>query len=449
MHIFLLNPTDVLFFRDGRPMGGSSSGHGAGWPLPSVLNSAFHGVLHRANLEGVHGHNHWKGDQNRGTDTRKFGSLVTAGPFPVCTNGSAHTWFFPRPLDGGGPLKSTSSVMHPVDGVGRGGHSSLPAPLKYAVGSGVAPSKETAVPWWSEGAWNSYIGTAAGDEAAKGVFFKKDSDFSDAEHTYGIGIDPETDSTREGAFYSANYLRLREGWRLGAVAQALDKDFHDSQHGNDLLLAALGRSGGTVLIGGQQRTADCREHREAAGRLPLPQGKRDGFAQGHGKFLVKWVLLTPGIWPRIGQHEGGWLPSWISHEDGAVFLKAGEQERGPREHRDLWRARVKALPPIAAKLVAAVIGKPVPVTGFALAHGAAEREDGGAKSTHLAAPAGCVYYFEAETQAAARELADALNWHGPDTTCRTIRRRRSTLMGEKGFGLGVCGTWQFHVASLG
>jgi hypothetical protein len=339
--------------------------------------------------------------------------------------------------------------MHPVDGVGRGGHSSLPAPLKYAVGSGVAPSKETAVPWWSEGAWNSYIGTAAGDEAAKGVFFKKDSDFSDAEHTYGIGIDPETDSTREGAFYSANYLRLREGWRLGAVAQALDKDFHDSQHGNDLLLAALGRSGGTVLIGGQQRTADCREHREAAGRLPLPQGKRDGFAQGHGKFLVKWVLLTPGIWPRIGQHEGGWLPSWISHEDGAVFLKAGEQERGPREHRDLWRARVKALPPIAAKLVAAVIGKPVPVTGFALAHGAAEREDGGAKSTHLAAPAGCVYYFEAETQAAARELADALNWHGPDTTCRTIRRRRSTLMGEKGFGLGVCGTWQFHVASLG
>lgn len=448
MHVLLLNPTDILFFRDGRPMGGSSSGHGAGWPLPGVLNSAFHGILHRANLEGVHGHNHWKGGENRGNDARKFGSLVTAGPFPVCTNGSAHTWFFPRPLDGGSIAEPSASVLHPFHSGRRDSSSSLPVPLKYAAGSGVAPSKETAAPWWSEGAWNRYLGTPARDEFAGRVFFKKDSDFSDAEHTYGIGIDPETDSTREGAFYSANYLRLREGWRLGAVAQALDKDFKDARHSNDLLLAGLERCGGTVFIGGQQRTAECRVHPAASGRLPLPQGRRDGFLQGHGKFLVKWVLLTPGIWPRIGEHEGGWLPSWISHEDGAVLLKAGEQERGPREHRDAWRARVKALPSIAAKLVAAVIGKPLPVTGFALANGAAEREEGGAKSTHLAAPAGCVYFFEADTEAAARELADALNWHGPDTSCTTIRRRRSTLMGEKGFGLGVCGSWRFHSASI-
>jgi CRISPR-associated protein Cmr3 len=449
MHIFLLNPTDVLFFRDGRPMGGSSSGHGAGWPLPGVLNSAFHGVLHRANLEGVHGHNHWRGQENRGTDTRKFGSLVTAGPFPVCTHGIAHTWFFPRPLDGGNLLEPSVALVQPVYHSGGGSHSNLPAPLKYAVGSGVAPSKETAPPWWSEGAWNSYLGTQARDEAAARVFFKRDSDFSDAEHTYGIGIDPDTESTRESAFYSANYLRLREGWRLGAFAQALDKDFKDPEHGNDLLLAALGKSGGSVLIGGQQRTADCRVYPDSGGRLPLPQGKREGFMKERDKFLVKWVLLSPGIWPHIGQHEGGWLPSWINHETGAVLLKAGEQERGQREHREAWRARVKGLPSIAAKLVAAVIGKPVPVTGFALAHGAAERENGGAKSTHLAAPAGSVYYFEADTEAAARELADALNWHGPDTTCTTIRRRRSTLMGEKGFGLGVCGTWRFHAASLG
>ena len=448
MHTFLLHPTDVLFFRDGRPMGGSSSGHGAAWPLPGVLNSAFHGVLHRANLEGVHGHDHWKGEESRGTDTRKFGSLVTAGPFPVCTNGSAHTWFFPRPLDGGSLAEQSSSVVLPVREGRSSCNSSLPAPLKYASGSVVAPSKETASPWWSEGAWNSYLGTAARDELSKRVFFKRDADFSDAEHTYGIGIDPDTESTKEGAFYSANYLRLREGWRLGGFAQALDKDFKDPEHGNDLLLAALGRSRGTLLIGGQQRTAECLVL-PATGRLPLPQGKREKFGQGHGKFLVKWVLLTPGIWPRIGQHDGGWLPSWISHEDGAVLLRAGDQERGKREHRDAWRARVKDLPSIRAKLVAAVVGKPVPVTGFALAHGAAEREAGGAKSTHLAAPAGCVYYFEADDEAAAQELADALNWHGPDTGCTTIRRRRSTLMGEKGFGLGVCGTWQFHDASIG
>jgi CRISPR-associated protein Cmr3 len=67
-----------------------------------------------------------------------------------------------------------------------------------------------------------------------------------------------------------------------------------------------------------------------------------------------------------------------------------------------------------------------------------------AKPTHLAVPAGSVYYFECRDPEAARVLAAALNWHGEDTSPTTIKNRRSTLMGEKGFGLGVCGTWDFH-----
>jgi hypothetical protein len=55
-------------------------------------------------------------------------------------------------------------------------------------------------------------------------------------------------------------------------------------------------------------------------------------------------------------------------------------------------------------------------------------------------PAGAVYYFKADSPEAARDLAAALNWHGSgDPT--TIRNRRSTLMGEKGFGLGLCASW--------
>jgi len=38
MNCILLEPTDVLFFRDGRPMAGSLAGHGAAWPLPNVVN---------------------------------------------------------------------------------------------------------------------------------------------------------------------------------------------------------------------------------------------------------------------------------------------------------------------------------------------------------------------------------------------------------------------------
>ena len=66
----------------------------------------------------------------------------------------------------------------------------------------------------------------------------------------------------------------------------------------------------------------------------------------------------------------------------------------------------------------------------------------GAQSTHLAVPAGAVYHFETEKDEDARNLAAALNWHG-GTNGTEIKNRRSTLLGEKGFGLGVCGTWQF------
>ncbi len=43
----ILHPTDVLFFRDGRPISGSLAGHGAAWPMPTVVNAALHAALHR------------------------------------------------------------------------------------------------------------------------------------------------------------------------------------------------------------------------------------------------------------------------------------------------------------------------------------------------------------------------------------------------------------------
>ena len=49
------------------------------------------------------------------------------------------------------------------------------------------------------------------------------------------------------------------------------------------------------------------------------------------------------------------------------------------------------------------------------------------------------------TVAAAR-LADAFSWHGSkeeNPQRDKIVNRRSALMGEKGFGLGVCGVWEF------
>ncbi len=453
----LLNPTDVLFFRDGRPMSGSLSGHGAAWPLPNVISHAFHAALHRAELEGVHAHRRGRSGQyssDKDHRDRKFGSLVTAGPFPVCTNGAGHTWFFPRPMDAGAK-DSIATTLHPT---ASHGSSSLPVPLRYPVGNAAPPTKDKVATWWSEGAWNAYLGTAQRDGLAARPFFKTDSEFADTEATYGIGIDPSTGTVEESKFFSASYLRLRDGWRLGTFATAPDKDFCDIGGNKDLVTALLNGQGGQILVGGQQRVCSAIRDASIRGRLPLPLGKADSFSSfsssSSGKHRVKWILLTPAIWPEIEAnpqqgitaHHGGWLPNWIHQSDGQVLLKSGDCTRHPGEGREAWRHRVRDLPHLAAKLVAAITGKPLPVTGWALPNGT-DRPEGGAKSTHLAVPAGSVYYFECADETAARKLAAALNWHGaiPSEISdfkSQIKNRRSTLMGEKGFGLGVCGTWE-------
>jgi hypothetical protein len=188
--------------------------------------------------------------------------------------------------------------------------------------------------------------------------------------------------------------------------------------------------------------------------IPLPRGKVAGFHQRDGKFLVKWILLSPAVWPviepdatrNINAHPGGWLPNWIAQQDvqfegeaveaGEVLLLDGAgREKARRKNLQVGRR-------IRAKLVAAIVPKPLVVTGWALPDEAAG-EQGGAQSTHLAVPAGAVYYFEADSADEARKLAAALNWHGSESSPTTIKNRRSTLLGEKGFGLGVCGTWDF------
>src|SRR5690606_31806347 len=90
-------PIDLLFFKDGRPMEGASSGCGAAWPSPNVISSALHHALHRASHEGVHSHTPKRnGSELSEKRDRQFGSLQSAGPFPVDDQGR---WLFPRPAD--------------------------------------------------------------------------------------------------------------------------------------------------------------------------------------------------------------------------------------------------------------------------------------------------------------------------------------------------------------
>jgi CRISPR-associated protein Cmr3 len=449
MNTILLHPTDVLFFRDGRPMTASLAGHGAAWPLPNIINAAFHAALHRAGLDGVHKHQRGARGiyaQNAERD-RKFGSLHTAGPFPVNPDGC---WFFPRPDD----LLDNTIVpsLLPESATDWRNTSSLPKPLRYAAASRLGATKDSsAKAWLSRDAFDEYLRNNESFKLAGHA--SDDTEFCDVEHSIGIEIDLATGTAGQGEskgkFYSAHYLRLREGWQLGVSAQAKDRDF--AEHDGDLVKALLNGTGNRIVIGGQQRVCTAAMSPESA--LQLPCGINTGFRECGGKHLIKWVLLSPAVWPgieadakrKINAHPGGWLPNWIHAQTGEVYLKAGDTVRHAEESRDVWRHRVRQQESICANLVAAIVPKPVVVTGWALPDESGDNDaerNGGACSTHLAVSAGAVYYFEADSVEDARKLADALNWHGT-TDGTEIKNRRSTLLGEKGFGLGVCSTWKF------
>jgi hypothetical protein len=466
MNTLLLQPIDVLFFRDGRPMNGSLAGHTAAWPLPDVTNHALHAALHRAGLDGIHAHRRGRNGQYSDHPEhrdRKFGALLTAGAFPV---DGEDRWFFPRPKDAqaNGLVEVT---LHPAGLSAQADHdqpwpgSNLPQPLKYAVANTRPPEKGAGgEPWISAAAFAAYLRDESfqPEPDGKARHYLRDADIADTEQQIGIGIDPQTGSVAESQFYSAHYLRLREGFRLGVFAEAPDKDF--KEHERDLVKALLNGHPTQIVVGGQQRICTA-QLSESTGKLPLPLGlgsSADFYKLSNGRYAVKWVLLSPAIWPEIPArtskrgtearfHPGGWLPNWICPETGAVLLRiVDEKERQRRRNENYagkgYRTEENAAE-IPARLVATIVPKPLVVTGWALPNPAdPERgSDGGAKSTHLAVPAGAVYYFEADSMEAAATLANALNWHGP-TIGMKIKNRRSTLLGEKGYGLGVCGTWK-------
>lgn len=273
MNTILLRPTDVLFFRDGRPMEGSLAGHGAAWPLPSVTNAAFLAALHRASIAGVHEHRRGLGGYcaDGARRDRKFGSLVTAGPFPVQDDGG---WFFPRPADL--TDASLNPNLLPVSAT-TPERSNLPKPARYAVGNSAPPSKDSgAKPWISQTAYERYL--KDGDSILKDSETRADAEIFNAEHSIGIAIDAETGTTgtgdAAGKIYSAHYLRLRDGWSIGVLGSAWDK-VNGGERGTRDLLDALFSADRSIVIGGQQRTCTVSAF---SGKPPkLPRGMQSGF----------------------------------------------------------------------------------------------------------------------------------------------------------------------------
>ena len=193
-------------------------------------------------------------------------------------------------------------------------------------------------------------------------------------------------------------------------------------------LTARDLVGTTLQLGGEQRFGQAAA---ADSPLVLPSAPIRGSR-------VKWLLLTPAIFAH------GWRPGWIS-DQGEVRLRVvppcteARRERRRSRRQEGWRydeAQDDAVP-VRARLVAACIGKPQVIGGWELLGEPTDAADGPgrAKGTFLAVPAGSVFYFEAtgdNREAEAVRLAEVLQ-----------ARCRSDFYGEKGYGLGVCGTWRF------
>jgi CRISPR-associated protein Cmr3 len=441
MQKLIFRPDDTLFFRDARPMGGASNGHGARFPQPHVLNSALHAAFHRAFAHSPEiGHTHARKsrrNQNKNlrpaqsigsTNAERFGALRTVGPFPIDTD---HRWYFPNPADL--PQPTHGVALFPISNSGNPlpGRGSLPSGL-YPIGSILPPSKDPIPQWLSQAAFEAYLK----NETVAFEHFKYDQDFFSSEHTVGIGINSDTGTTGDGQIFSQSCMRFREGCALGAHIATNNSSGSDAD-----LIERLFPEDGRIRLGGESRMCTVSHFQCLPNEpLPLPRGAAITGTR------VKWVLLSPAIFPwlppsarRDEPHPGGWLPSWIDPQSLAVALVTG---CGAAKAK---RLRLTPGTRIQAKLVAALTGRSEVVTGWtAVASPAAEalgETRSGAKSTHLAVPAGSIYYFEAENPEEARKLAEALNWHGK-TNGTAIVNRRSTLLGEKGYGLGVCGNWE-------
>ncbi|MBI4444698.1 MAG: hypothetical protein HY645_02215 [Acidobacteria bacterium] len=420
MKTFDFKPNDTLFVRDARPIAaGNVYGRGANWPLPTVL----HGALRTALLRNADCLPLKKDKDKTPRNGRVPGKLGTTafdwlhlhGPFPVR---DAKELFFPAPRD---LVKSKSRdfeflrlIERPkgkgsefLDNLQGGFLQQIPASFEE-------PSKEPQPDWISSGLLQQYL-TGDAIPAIENVLWRR-------EHRIGVAINPATHGAVPGQLYGTEHLRLADKVSLRfAVAE---RPAHKTDHMKEAGVTLDSLDGTILQLGGEQRFGRIAGVSED---LVLP---RVELATQY----LKWMLVIPAIFSH------GWYPGWIG-TDGRVMLRVIDKDARRalrRQRRDAGWQYDEASDPaqrIRARLVAACIGKPRVMSGWELLREETEVDEkknkGGGRPTFLAVPAGSVFYFETDSEAETLKLQAALQ-----------NRCRSDYLGEKGLGLGVCGTWE-------
>jgi len=440
-----IKPRDIMFFRDGKPIGSSAEGSGVYWPMPNIVHSAIKSAINNhfgtEPTQWESKHSNREGENNT---NHVFGGLKTWGPFIKDQNG---TIFLPTPSDlqpeeeegDESEIVITNGVSTPTKITNS--DSNLPEPLKYCVAATTKPSKRTLGEWISTAEYEKYLkGETVGlktvkssslysSEARPGIGINPETQNS-SEARPGIGINPETQTTEVGKFFSAEYLRLNKGVSMVSFADCKAKKHQSSEEKDILEQFFLDQKNPAIIIGGQRSVARIDAVRtKNAGTINMEVNQEDSTH-------IKWALITPAYFMK------GWIPGWINmphndsksydpnKDDGCVMLKE-KIDRGQMSRKE-WRKKIEDSAFIKANLVAAKLGKPTVVSGWKI--DISSTEAGGVpKATKLFVPAGTVYYFECENIEEANKLKTILNG-----------QTKSDLLGEKGFGLGICSNWKLN-----
>jgi CRISPR type III-B/RAMP module-associated protein Cmr3 len=386
----LLEPTDVLFFRDGVPMSaGQGRGAGCRLPFPSTVHEAFRHALLATNGREVR-EKTIKGRDNKHIATKDYQSLRIQGPLPWH---ESHGHLFPIPLDASKspdhrlvrhwllPVASNHTNHTP----GTFSPPCIPAanvpPDKHAVFSG----------WWTALQLRAYLA----DQTPETLTAIPTTDLWLEEARVGVEIEPERLAAKNGQLFAGSYLRPLPETRF-ALRVGLARPVRKEQAEFDALLAER-----ILLLGGERRLVRLQQTKTAVWpEIPAP-GIPDDC---DGPCIVRWILITPALFSH------GSVPGWCRPTGNSGRLIDGQVcLRESNTHADL-----------RAHLIAHHLGRPMPVTGW-------DGVGGHPKATRLAVSAGSVYHFLCADGESASRLIALLH-----------DRNRSDFYGEKGFGLGYC-----------
>ena len=402
-----IDPCDVLFFRDCKPFAGGEQSVAAvrfpPLPLPFV------GALRSVMLESL-GRDTGK-NKDKLLDDPEITALVGkpddpsplsfSGPFLVRETDGEQQLFLPCPSD-------VLQVKYKINDQERTKYTKL-VPEKKPLLPGVCVNEPNMVlragemegkAEASQGlmlnihTFTSYLLGEMDDNEDDGII--SSADYFQKEQRTGIALEPGRRTTQQGMLYSADFVRLKPGYSLlMKVDSSADLDFLPDQ--GSLRLGGEGKHAFYKSLPDKDFFSDIESVREEI---------EDKICESQ-KF--KLCLLSPAIF------QNGWIPDNVDPHDLSLSIN----------HQQF-------------RLKGAAVPKPMNIGGWDL-------KNKRPRPLFRAAPAGSVYFFEADNEVSEETAKAVMNSFFLKCAMKESNDSRwlPPLYRASGFGLSVVGSWDY------